>query len=174
MAKRALPAVVALGVLLLVAATVWWVWLRPSTSLVAPEGRAQTCGPVGPPPQHLKMFATQVITNNGDEALTVDEVTFPGASGATVRDWFLVPENYPLATEASPNIPLPPTGNTPTLDPGQTKRVAVVLEVSGASTTSEHLTITYHEENGREGRLTPHRELLPLPHGQDCGDLPLD
>lgn len=115
------------------------------------------------------MFATQMITNNGDVTLTVDRVEMPDRSGQTVRDWFLVGmDEYLYAAAASPDIPPRPGDSSPTLAPGESKRVAVVLEVTGDHTTEDHLTIGYHEESGRKGSLTPARRLLAMPHGQEC------
>ena len=169
MAKRILTAAAVVGALLLTAAAVWWIWLRPSTALTAPEGGARTCGPAGAPPESLKMFATQIITNSGDDSVEITAVTFPTTSGAEVKDWFLVGlDEYMYATGASPDIPPAPAGSEPTLQPGETKRVAVVLKVTADHTTEDHLTIDYLEGSGREGTLTPARTLWPRPHGQAC------
>ena len=128
-----------------------------------------TCGSAGASPESLRMFATQVITNDGDESLEVTAVSFPTISGAEVNDWFLVGlDEYMYATAASPNIPPPPAGSAPTLQPGETKRVAVVLKVTSDQTEEAHLTIDYREESGRKGSLTPARRLHAVPHGQEC------
>ena len=105
-------AMAVVGALLLTAAAVWWIWLRPSTALTAPEGGARTCGPAGAPPESLKMFATQIITNSGDDSVEITAVTFPTTSGAEVKDWFLVGlDEYMYATGASPDIPPAPAGH---------------------------------------------------------------
>lgn len=115
------------------------------------------------------MFATQVITNNGEEDVVVDDVSLPEGSGQAVADWFLVGmDEYRFGGSSSPDIPPRPDGSTPSLAPGETKRVAVLLEVTSDHTTEDHLTIEYHEDGGRTGTLTPARRLLAMPHGQEC------
>ena len=115
------------------------------------------------------MFATQVITNDGEDNVEITSVTFPATSGAEVTDWFLVGlDEYMYATGASPDIPPAPAGSEPTLQPGETKRVAVVLKVISDQTEEAHLTIDYREESGRKGSLTPARRLHAIPHSQEC------
>lgn len=115
------------------------------------------------------MISTQVITNTGETPLSVDRVEIPRSTGMEVDRWFLVGmDEYPTAAMSSPGIPPPPAGSAPTLEPGQTKRVAVVLKVTADHTTEGHLTIDYREESGREGSLTPARQLLAVPHGKEC------
>ena len=88
------------------------------------------------------MFATQVITNDGEDNVEITSVTFPATSGAEVTDWFLVGlDEYMYATGASPDIPPAPAGSEPTLQPGETKRVAVVLKVTADHTTGA-VTVT--------------------------------
>ena len=128
-----------------------------------------TCGSAGASPESLRMFATQVITNDGEDNVEITSVTFPATSGAEVTDWFLVGlDEYMYAAAASPNIPPAPAGSTPTLQPGETKSVAVILRVTSDHTTEDHLTIDYREEGGRKGSLTPARRLHANPHSQEC------
>ncbi|ACV05170.1 hypothetical protein I6I18_11575 [Kytococcus sedentarius] len=115
------------------------------------------------------MISTQIITNNGNTPVTVQDVSLPSSSGMAVHEWFLVGWNdsYPAAW-SSPDIPPKPERTTPGVEPGETKRVAVVLKVTSDQTEEAHLTIDYREESGRKGSLTPARRLHAVPHGQEC------